>query len=295
MQETAQQRAERIVERARNLKAERVAKTREAAQAAYHRQWRDGCDDLRALESEKFRLHCLEEVAQQRQDNILEVERQRQVEAEWAAVGESGRQELLRKEKREEDERKAALYDNRNALLAQMADSRQQRAEQAAGLARERQQFADQMQKDAEDAHQELIRKHQAKRELHARTLDFNAQEFQRKRELEQRNLMEEKMLLDRNIAHIAAEKEAKAIDKRAKAREISVFRTFLEDQRAIDRKRDADFEKRIQQDLELNNAKQDKLIKRQENARKQLLRNVYDVRKQQVEENGKLVIHAST
>jgi hypothetical protein len=293
LQETTEQRAEKMLDRARALKTQRLATQRQIAQDAYQRQWRDGCDDLRTLESEAFKRHCLGEIAKQREAKIVNAEKEAQREAGLAEMAENVRLQLEEKERREALERKAAINDNRNALLAQMVDSRRARQEAQDRLAADRRAISDQLAKDAEDNRQAAIALIAHKRDLNNKTRDFNTSVLLRKQEAAARRQAEDKLMLDMNNAKYQKELALRADDKAARQRDMREFRDFLADQKVLESKQNLLRERLAQEEMDKVNNKRDAFMQKQADARAKLMADVHASRQAQIEHKNNLKISA--
>jgi len=289
LQETSSQRSDRMLDRARQLKQRRIDETKAIAQAAYHRQWKEGCDDLRTQNSTAFRLHCHDAISKQISDKRNLKATLKVKDKEYAVIADRTQKELIAKDKREEHERKMAIHDNRNALLAQMADSRQRRQHQANQLQAERRALAEQAVRDAEDARQFALAEVQRKRDLNNKTKEFNAAELQRKKEALMRKQAEDKRLLDLNAALFAKEVAAQADDKAGKQADMRNFRQFLADQKEKERLVNIEIERRCQAELDAVNNKRDAFMQRQQDARRKLHEDVYEGRRRQIAEKQRL------
>lgn len=287
LQETSQQRADRMISRAKQLKATREARTQESVQKTYERQWRMGCDDLRTIESDRFRVHCDEEIAQQRKEKATRKELERLEEQRWANLWENQRRTTIKKETKTRQDKQAATHDNRNALLAQMSEARRQRADQSRKNARGRAVFQAQMERDAEDARIEQARVISEKKAIQAETKVFNQLAIDARREAMQRERAEEKVFLEKQRKALEAENEQKDANKAHKRREIMQFRSFLASQRESDRGREAEIDKLIQQDLGRANRKRDLQHQREELARQRLREGVRETLSHQLVEKA--------
>jgi len=70
-QETSTQKAKRLILHARKLKEEREERRQRFAEEMREKQWRNGCDDLRTLDGEYYRLHINQEVINQQNDKKI--------------------------------------------------------------------------------------------------------------------------------------------------------------------------------------------------------------------------------
>ena len=138
MMETAEERASRVLDEARRLKADRERRREVAAAEGYSQQWKERCDDLRTIDSHFFARHCAEVVEQQMDDSASRRMQQREKERQYAAEWENSRQEKIRQEDDKQRRRKEAVLDNRAALREQMEVHREMERQQKERQAREK-------------------------------------------------------------------------------------------------------------------------------------------------------------
>merc|ERR1719261_430310 len=141
----------------------------------------------------------------------------RMEEKRWAKMWEDTRQSSIKREQKERHDKQSALHDNRNALLAQMAEARRMRAEQSRKNARDRAIFQKQMELDAEDARKEQARRIAEHRKMARETKAFNQRALQMKRAAIQRQRDEEKRILEKQRKALEDENKQNAVDKAAK------------------------------------------------------------------------------
>ena len=78
LRETSEMRQERMLQRARELKAKREEERRKFAQEQLEKKWREDCDDLRQLESQdltkKVQVERMNQLKQQEEKRAKELE-----------------------------------------------------------------------------------------------------------------------------------------------------------------------------------------------------------------------------
>lgn len=139
--ETQEQRAARVMNQARKLKTEREARSAAYAEAAYEKQWKESCDDLRTIDSHFFSLHCNDTVIEQMAEKQRKIQQQKQLAAEQDALWEQQRLDKVRQEELKQQQRQEAQRENRRALQQQM----------------EEHQKLEQQQKEAEQKEKEIF------------------------------------------------------------------------------------------------------------------------------------------
>ena len=80
---------------------EREERRKKFAEEQLVRQFREGCDDLRLIDGQKFSVHCADQQRSQMDDHVEAKKNERVEDAKWAKVYHD---ESKKKEKREIDE-----------------------------------------------------------------------------------------------------------------------------------------------------------------------------------------------
>lgn len=288
--ETLQQRKERMSKRAWALREKRNASQRQLAQELYTRRFRLGCDELRSLEGDKQK----QLVFQGRQQQIAEKVRIRKQEQEqeeyykrmWIEEGrkkeerhksdvarlnrldqekaEFVREQVRRKENERKAERQRKLDEQR--MIMEQADADKQLA---AARKREKDDKEQRNREQVARYNKMRLMQKQAKREKDlgdGEALNrLNQQEMERERQNAWNKKMRLKAEQDRYLTHVRRMKEQEAQYQR-------------------------ELNKHIQDELDRGNYKRDMELKRQNDNRDRLMRDVDQARRDQlmIKENRK-------
>lgn len=285
LQESSTDKAKRMVEYARELKANREEQRKQFAQQQLERQWRMGCDDLRDLEGEQFKNHCLSGVQQQiiskvksREESMLEEER-------WAAKWEEERLKQVERDDRESRERKAFNYETKMDLLDQMREKRSADERRAHDIEAERKAFRDNLARDEAAAQAEQKRRAMLKKAEMEEILRGNDRQLAAKA-MQARLIQEQEM---QDLAQAAQEHEAdqrkKLEGKGALRKEMNDYREYLAARKANEAAIDKELEQLCLDEMHKANSKRDVQWMKEKMARESLMKDVYEGRYEQVKE----------
>jgi hypothetical protein len=220
---TPQQRMEQIRSRAYALKAQREAERQEFVKECYQRQWREACDDLRAIDSKA----TLDRLAEDRKLMMLTKEAMEKNKVEDEG---SGNMSFLDKDENDENnQRRQINMQTKQALDVQLQWKREQQAAISAERQREEEdqlRHLAHLEQQSKDAHNALLQK--AKKEgdeMYQETL-ARAKLREEQRQLERDHdwiLLQHALDIERN--QIAAENAKKEEGKEAGARYVQCLR----------------------------------------------------------------------
>lgn len=285
LQETSSEKAKRMVNVARDLKAKREDERKQFAQAQLERQWRLGCDDLRDLEGEQFKNYCLAKVQDQRNEKIMARVASRDEEEKWATAWEQERMKQVDRDDRENRERKAFNYETKMDLLNQMRQKRADDEQNVRDQEAERSAFRKNLADDERSALAEQQRRAaKQKREMEL-ILQGNEQQLSAKRMQAQFVREQEMKDLEQAEEEHKADLAAKADEKRKMREEMAAYRDYLGQRKEQEAVLDKELEGLCLEEMERANDKRDQQWMREKLAREALMRNVYEGRYEQVKE----------
>lgn len=228
---TQEQKMEQIRERAYALKAKREAERQEFVKECYERQWRDACDDLRAIDSKA----TLDRLAEDRKI-MLEVKKA-MLEKQKAeeCVGES--MSFLHDREEDEEHRREINMRTKQALDQQL---KWKREHQATLLAQKKYEEEQQLQhlakleEKSKEAHNELVRK--AKKEgedMYQQMLERSKLREERKKIESDHDLILLQHALEKEKHEIEAELAKKEEGKEAAFEYVQCLRAQLKEEAA--------------------------------------------------------------
>lgn len=288
LEESSGDRAKRLVKEARRLKADREDKRRAFAEAQLERQWKDGCDDLRTIDSAFFKLHCNSEVIKQMDDKK---QRQAEEEAEkqrWAGEWESERLKRVASEDARAARRQRDLLDNRRALKSQMEEQEAKKQAEWQNLQQEKAIFQKILDMDAAAAADKAAAEHARKRALQRDTVAYNEQLQRDREEAYRRQREEDKADLWAKMEEYKEDTRRVENDKSSQQRDIVEFKAYLQRRREDERRMEQEMERLVQEDLDRSNLKRDLQWEKERLAREQLMRDVYEGRSAQLAERAR-------
>ena len=282
--ESSSDRAKRLVKEARRLKSEREDKRRAFADEQLERQWKEGCDDLRTIDSQFFKIHCNTEVLKQIDDKQVrrgnaQVDKQR-----WAAEWEAERLKKVQQEDSKQLHRHHALLENRRDLKNQMDEQEAKKQEDFTQLQKEKAIFQKILEMDAQAAARKAVLEHERKREKAKENVAYNEQ-LQADREAAYRAQREaDKKDLAEKMEEYKSDTLREENDKANQRRDIIEFKAYLERRRVEERKMERELERLVQEDLDRANMKRDMQWEKERLAREKLMKDVYQTRSEQLQ-----------
>lgn len=283
LQETPQQRAERLQARAIALKQTKEEKRKEVAEKCYEQQWKERSDELRTIESQRKLQVTVKERNEQVQLQTVTKQNLESEEARWAKLWEEDR---LQKEKRAEADKQKAemmLHKTRDNLNSQMKDIRamqeqQRKDKEAAMLAAKRQ-----LEVDAVNAKREDEEKFATQRKRYQEIVEFN-------RTIEARRAVDEAREAAENMAvaqsNLDAHREETVRLQQEKARlrmEADAYREYMAQRKAEELAMEKELDRLVQEEMERAHRERDAQREKEEQARQSLMREVQHERYQQL------------
>lgn len=285
LRETSQQKAKRLVNHARKLKADREAKRQAFAQEMYNRQWREACDDLRHISSENHARFCREEIAQQREEKVRKKQYEANEEKMHAKRWEEERMARVEKEDALRRQRQRSNHETKMALFDQMEKARQTKLAEAYQTEQDRETFRKQMEEDAAFAKQCQDKSAADSRRRMEEILEFNRKTQAAKAEVARIQRDEEIQDLNDKMSAHRAELDAKAAKRDMMRKDMNAYMKYLGEQRDEQKRIQAELDRLTSQEQDRENAKRDAQWKREQDTRDRLKEDVYRGRAQQLAE----------
>lgn len=285
LRETSQQKAKRMVGHARKLKAERENKRIVFAQEMYNRQWKNACDDLRLIGSERFAAHCKEEIAVQRVEQARKRHADKEENNMWATTWEEERMTRVQKEDEQRRQRQRNNYETKMALFNQMENARKTKLKEAYETEMERDAFRNQMEED--EAYAKAC---QAKNTADAQSrmqeiIEFNQRTQSAKNTVAQAQQQQELRDLNLKMAEHEKDLEEKQKMKERMREESLSYMAYLKEQKREQKEMEAFIEQLSLEEQDRENAKRDAQWQREQDSRDRLKDDVYAGRAQQLAE----------
>jgi len=281
--ETQEERKARIMERAYALRDARESARQKIVQEKYDQQWRDACDDARTLDSKALSQFMNDERKRQIEEKRLHKIKTSQNEDDFLAEWNRQLDEVARRDKEKQDNRKRVAMETSNDIKRQMEYNFRKREEYWERTKQEEQEELSRLRAEIE-ADQEAERKaHQDGRLRGVQVREFNAHNQAIKDSESGIEKEQDRILLEyalRKEAEKEAEEEAKRQQNKDAAKQYQKYLQDLmikeaEDNSFVDAINKAEEEK-------VWKARDDALQARQD-ARDNLMRMVDEGRQEQI------------
>ncbi|RNF05603.1 hypothetical protein TraAM80_04431 [Trypanosoma rangeli] len=281
--ETDEQRRERLIKKARELREQHSEDLRADAQRRHDRLFRDKIDSLRLAES---RLRVMQ-VSAARFEQLALAERRREEqkhEDDFFAQQRLEEQRMMNERARRDLEMLHLGRENtKRALAAQVEGNKARKAQAMAEKQREDEEFNRVLEEELAAEAQRRVEARKARAILANEMIAFN-EELRQVRQQEYAKLQQEdKEMLDRMLAELAEEERQKQLQKHER---WDASRANLEDIRRQLNKRkqeEGELDKLWDEENSKEWAKREARWKADEDRRKRLMHNVLTIRRQQV------------
>jgi len=278
-------RAKRLVKEARRRKEEREEKRKQFVEEQLERQWKDGCDDLRTIDSQFFNLHCRSEVLKQVEDHKMRQMEQEADRSRWANEWESARLKGMEMDKKHAEARAQALLENRRDLRRQMEEQQEARRREMEQLAQDKAFFQKILAMDAEAAKHKAEMEHERKRQLQRETAAYNEALQKQREEAYRLQREQDKADLWAKMEEFKEDTRRAEGDKEAQRRDMREYREYLAKRREEERLMERELDRLVQEDLDRSNLARDLQWERERLARERLMAEVHQTRAQQIAE----------
>eukprot|EP01135_Chromosphaera_perkinsii_P002849 Nk52_evm4s229 gene=Nk52_evmTU4s229 len=273
--------------RVTTMREKNEAMRQEKVRQKYLQRWRNDCDDIRRIHSEKF----IEDVKSDRDNQILfKKQEEEALKAEEKKITELWYADIEAKKRREEREAKAKAErdeDTARVLLMQLGALKMQQEEAAAVRAEEGRKLLLECQQRAE----EEMNAHKLK-ESKARLMAQDLAKYNEIAMRARRRQMKEDALLDMKIIDdtMAAEENERTsrIKRKLKLQEeMQMYRKYLQDSLEAEKEQEKVMEKYREQEIYAAEKKRIDQWERERKARAELMKEVIKVRKEQLAEKA--------
>ena len=280
--ETVEERKNRIMERAHKLRNERENSRMEYVRKCYDDQWRDACDEARALDSQAMLQWVKEERLKRINDNIKgydKTDEEKRIEREF----EANNAKLDKAEKDKWDYMINSAKENQELLFKQMDENFKRNVEK---LERTKREDEAEIAEVKEALAKEAALERKLKEDAHARgkaTQDYNAQFMGVRREEEELERRQDKQLLAyalrKEREQIASEEAKKEGQKQAALQ----YRKYLEELMKKEAEDNTELDAvRLAEEMKIWKAR-DKVLQDREDARHYLMQQVDQGRQEQI------------
>ena len=281
--ETPQQRRSRLEERAKQLRAKRIARRNEFVAKQKLKQFRNECDELRLNHGHNLNVECHQIRKRQMEEKKLQNQYDQSLNKQYLKIWQQELQKKIDRESRESEHKKKLNEETAKAIQEQMKALEDKRNQEKLF---KQQQVAERVSKVAEAQKIE-----QAKLEKKMKDLMMKRAEMRKEYELFQQKkanqaLTEKEMdkaFIQRVLAQEQAEREQQAEKSKGKKDDIENYLKYLEDLRQKEVENEKLLEKLRQNELEKEWNKRETQWKKEEFARQQLLKKVVDGRSDQI------------
>lgn len=281
--ETPEDRKMKIKARAMQLKAHRQQEQADFVEAKRRQQWRDSCDDLRQMDSQL----TLNDVAERRKEQLNEKNRQQlqdiEDENQWSNAWEVDR---LRKEQRERTD--LAMQHKRNEDMRRDLDMQCQQSKEVRDLLEETRQNESAETMERWNLEKRIQDEHEMKVRQANRAEGRNVREYNNARQQIRSQKAKEDMQNDLVLLQVALEKERQELEdeeekKRQEKATTKIYQDHLRQQMVKEKADDSLYEELRRQDEAAAAGKRDAQYEREQTARAELTKAVYDGRAEQM------------
>ena len=281
--ETPQQRRDRLEKKAKKMRAERIERREKFVAQQRLKQFREQCDELRLNHGKNLTMECDKIRKQQIKEKELEKEYKKTLDNQYLDIWKQELQKKIDRETRESEYKRNLNNETAKAIKQQMDELNEERIK----LKELKQNEINERVKKLKEAEEKSkIDEIQKMKELQLKRNEIKKEylEYQERRQNEQE--YEKKLdrdFIERVLNEEKAEDEQKANKQKENKEDIQNYLLYLKQLREKERENEKLLEKLRQNELEKEWNKREMKWKREELARKQLLQNVVDGRKDQI------------
>mmetsp|Transcript_21532 Transcript_21532/g.18977 ORF Transcript_21532/g.18977 Transcript_21532/m.18977 type:complete len:496 (+) Transcript_21532:59-1546(+) len=284
--ETPQERRERLEAKAKKLREERISRREKFVEMQRLKQFREQCDELRLNHGQNLTMECDRIRKQQIKEKELEKEYEKTLDSQYLNIWKQELQKKIDRESRESEYKKRLNSDTANAIKQQMNELNQERERLKQLKQKEINERVEKLNKLKE---MEKLNEIERAKELQSKRDEMKNeyQQFQkRKIEEQQYEKKLDKDFIDRVLSEEKAKDKADANKQEENKNDIQNYLKYLQDLKEKEKENEKYLEKLRQNELEKEWSKREMKWKKEELARKQLLQNVIDERKNQIAYN---------
>ncbi|KAI9349263.1 tumor suppressor, Mitostatin-domain-containing protein [Zopfochytrium polystomum] len=282
-EETKETRLEKMRSRMEHLKARREAERRQTVEEKLLQRWRNGCDELRQIESKVLE----EQVALARADQLVELDKRRSLALEekkfYDDLWEKDRQKKIAKEEEERARHKELNSATVAMLEAQLDMLRQQAIEEERLKQEEAILMRQEMETRTLEDERNRARKLAEQRIIRTELDKFNRMKIEQRAREVQESLAVDLKIVDQFFKMDAQETENRNRRRAELKKEIQLYREHLREQQRIERERQSEIDKMQKEEEDKLWRKRAEKWQREQAARDRLMKEVLEGRKEQL------------
>jgi len=282
---TPEQRRAALEHRARSLMADREKERVQFAEQMLYRQWREGCDGVRAGDSKAIALAT----ADSRNEQIFEKEANKRAETiEKKNFDDMYERERLKKEKRYALEVKARKERDEEALRVlndQCADIRQRRQEEEQVVKKDILEMKQRWMEENMAHEAEVAARYERNKIIGEELLQFNIQKQTEMRVTREREEAYDKQMVEEAVRQAQEEEDREAELKDRKKEEDRMYRQHLQMLMIKEQESEEERDRLIKEQQLAHEAKRQATKDAEEAARQRLMSEVYEDRERQMAE----------
>ena len=284
--ETPQQRRERLELKAKKLREERISRRDKFVEKQRLKQFREECDELRLNHGKNLTMECDRIRKQQIKEKELQKEYEKTLDSQYLDIWRQELQKKIDRETQESQYKKKLNYDTSNAIKQQINDLNQQRQKLKELKQKEINQRIEDLNKLKET--EKLNEIERAKQLKIKRDEMKNEYKQYQKRKIEEREYEKklDKDFIDRVLFEEKQKNTINANKQKQNKNDIQNYLKYLQELKEKEKENEKYLEKLRQNELEKEWNKREIKWNKEELARKQLLQNVIDQRKNQIAYN---------
>ncbi|XP_056399996.1 cilia- and flagella-associated protein 53 isoform X2 [Hyla sarda] len=285
MEETTLERQAKMRERAKSLREKREKERLAIVAEKRDQQFREQCEELRALKSKMHRDEvCTERMAQL----VLKEELEKQRKEEDMLFAELWERDRLAKVEHEEKKTQRQMELNRemvDVLQAQRAAAEAQRMEEKR-LKEEEAHLLVEQRKLMKLEDERALREKQQKQSQVRNMLDRSVRlKMKRLAQEQQEELALDMKIMEQIMQDSHDDTEEKRLRKMELQREQQIYRQYLAQQLEEEKRQEKEMDKLIEAELEKSWAKRAEQLRLEKEARNRLMKDVMETRRQQITE----------
>lgn len=286
--ETADQRLQRMAERAKELKDARERKRLEQVERAYRQRELSAQDEMRLQQSQLRTLKVAKDRAAQLEEKRERAERVRAEDDEYAREWLGSIEEKRAREERERLEALARNAEMKRVLDSQVRDVNERKALQEAELEAQRQKWRDEWRAEAEQARARVAANEEAQRLARVAVQHENLRRAERRGEAAAAEHEMDRILLARQLAKDREEEERRKGEQAALRKANLEFQEHIRRQAVKEAQEQGDLERIRFEESEKEWIKREKKWAREAAEREALMTEVDRVRQMQIADREK-------
>lgn len=281
--ESSEERRNRLKARAQKLKQEREDRRKEFAEKMRVQQFRNTCDELRSNAGKNLLMECSRTRAQQIEEKRLNDSLTKSEDTHWMKIWNEEYTQKIEREVREAQAKKDLNRQTFSVIGKQIEERELAKELEAKRKAEQAQRRVEQLSSQTAQALTQQEAKHAA---VKLRRAEIELETKAARERLQQLKLAEaqaDKDFIATVLAREAAEKKKASGSAEAQQKDAASYLAYLADHKAREAQREKELEERRQVDLEKAFAKRQLKWEQEKLARENLLKQVYQIRQDQI------------